>query len=111
VDASGNDRLIHIIFLILLASQSEGNPDIHDQRKLREHFSEDYDINKDGKLDKDELKEWLVPTRASAMRGTRKILTLADKDGDGHLSMKEIIENDRSLHPLLHDTNAYKDEL
>ena len=98
-------------FFQLLASQSGGNPDINDQRKLREHFNEDYDINKDGKLDKDELKEWLIPTRASAMRGTRKILKLADNNGDGQLSMEEIIDNDRSLHPLLHDMNAYKDEL
>ena len=100
-----------ILFSQTVASQSEGSPDINGERKLREHFNEDYDINKDGKLDKDELKEWLIPTRASAMRGTTKILKLADNDGDGHLSMKEIIENDRSLHPLLHDTNAYKDEL
>ena len=65
-------------------------------------------MNKDGKLDKDELKEQLIPTRASAMRGTRK---LADNNGDGHLSMEEIIDNDRSLHPLLHDMNAFEDEL
>ena len=97
--------------MLILASQSEGNPDIHDQRKLREHFTDDYDINKDGKLDKDELKEWLVPTRASAMRGTRKMLKLADNDGDGHLSMEEIIENDRSLQPLLQDANSFRDEL
>jgi Ca2+-binding EF-hand superfamily protein len=98
-------------FFLNPASQSEGNPGIHDQRKLREHFSEDYDINKDGKLDKEELKEWLVPTRASAMRGTKKIFKLADNDGDGHLSMKEINKNDHSLNSLLDDTNAYRDEL
>ena len=94
-----------------LASQSDGNPDIHDQRKLREHFKEDYDINIDGRLDRDELKEWLVPTRASAIRGTKKIFNLADNDGDGHLSMEEIIENDQTLNSLLQYTKAYKDEL
>lgn len=104
--------LCFTLFLSILASQSEGNLDSRDQRTLREHFSEDYDMNKDGKIDRDELKEWLAPTRASAMRGARRILKLADNDGDGHLSMEEIIENDRSVLPLLREMNyAYKDEL
>ncbi|XP_028395690.1 calumenin-B-like [Dendronephthya gigantea] len=92
-----------------LAYQSAGNPDINDQRKLKEHFNNEYDINKDGRLDKEELRKWLAPNRANAMRETRRILKLADNDGDGNLDMKEISDSDHSLHSWLHD--IYKDEL
>ena len=91
---------------LVSASQIEGNPDLEIQRKLRQHFNEDYDINKDGRIDKDELREWLVPHRASAIREAGRILKTADENGDGNLSMNEI-ENNDSVLPLLQNT-AFK---
>lgn len=55
------------------------------------------------------MRKWLAPNRANAMRETRKILKLADNDGDGRLDMKEILDNNHSLHSWLDD--VYKDEL
>lgn len=96
-----------------LASQTEGSPDIRSERKLRKHFYEDYDINKDGRIDKNELREWLLPHRASAIREAGRILKSADENGDGNLSMNEI-ENNDSVLPLLHNAGFKyhdKDEL
>lgn len=55
-------------------------------------FNEEYDKNKDGKLDKDEVKEWILPEtdHIMALEEARHLVTSADDNGDGKLSAVEI---------------------
>lgn len=55
-------------------------------------FHEEYDKNKDGKLDKSEVKEWILPETDHIMAAeeARHLVSSADDDGDGKLNAEEI---------------------
>lgn len=55
-------------------------------------FNEEYDKNKDGKLDKNEVKEWILPETDHIMASeeAKHLVTSADDDGDGKLNAEEI---------------------
>lgn len=58
-------------------------------------FKEEYDKNKDGKLDKDEVKLWILPEtdHMMAQEEARHLITTADENKDGKLSEEEIVNN------------------
>uniref|UniRef100_A0A915J6Q1 Reticulocalbin-3 n=1 Tax=Romanomermis culicivorax TaxID=13658 RepID=A0A915J6Q1_ROMCU len=58
----------------------------------REMFKTHRDKNKDGKLDNDELKEWIMPTGFDHAEAEAKhLLQIADDNKDGQLSKDEIL--------------------
>lgn len=60
----------------------------------REMFKTHRDKNKDGKLDNDELKEWIMPTGFDHAEAEAKhLLDLADDNKDGQLSKEEILNH------------------
>ncbi|KRZ30565.1 Calumenin [Trichinella pseudospiralis] len=60
----------------------------------RQMFKEHRDKDKDGKMDREELKEWLMPTNFDhAEAESRHLIHIADDDSDGKLSVKEILDH------------------
>ena len=61
----------------------------------RKRFHDDYDKNKDGKLDKEEMKLWILPETGTAMahEEARHLLSSADENKDGKLSTEEILKS------------------
>lgn len=69
-----------------------GMPSLHslDERK----FHEEYDVNKDGKLDKDEVKLWKTPELFDrAELEAKNLIKIADDNKDGKLSPDEIVQH------------------
>lgn len=63
-------------------------------KREREQFKNYRDTNKDGYLDKDEVKEWIVPTNYDhAEAETKHLIYEADTNKDGVLSKEEILDN------------------
>lgn len=65
------------------------------------HFHEYLDRNKDGKLDRDELKEWIIPKYNKHEAEAYRLLTHADEDKDGELSKDEISTHFQHFYALL----------
>ena len=60
----------------------------------REQFRTYRDKNKDGYLDNNEIKEWIVPTDYDHAEAEAKhLMREADKNKDGILTKEEIVEN------------------
>merc|ERR1711973_754550 len=74
-------------------SKDEEDPEwVKDETK---RFKEEYDKNNDGKLDKEELKAWILPETDLAMaeEEAKHLITSADDNSDGKLSAEEIERN------------------
>jgi Ca2+-binding EF-hand superfamily protein len=60
----------------------------------RENFAERRDVDHDGKLGVEEMREWIMPTDFDHVHAeARHLIHLADDDKDGTLSEKEILEH------------------
>ncbi|RWS28595.1 calumenin-A-like protein [Leptotrombidium deliense] len=60
----------------------------------KERFDYDYDVDKDGKLNKKEVLRWLIPdNRELAEAEADHLIASSDGDDDGKLSVFEIINN------------------
>jgi Ca2+-binding EF-hand superfamily protein len=65
--------------------------DTHDDQSEMEKQFKSYDKNNDGYLDTDEVKAWVIPAMDElAIEEATHLLTEADKNKDGKLSMDEI---------------------
>ena len=77
------------------------DPEAQDQddpewvKEETKRFNDEYDKNKDGKLDKAELKAWIQPEtdHAMAVEEAKHLVTSADDDSDGKLSAEEVERN------------------
>ncbi|XP_067942739.1 calumenin-like [Watersipora subatra] len=59
----------------------------------REHFSKWRDLNKDGVMDKEEVKNWIMPDDYDhAEAESKHLIYETDMNKDGKLSMEEILE-------------------
>ncbi|XP_066913323.1 calumenin-B-like [Clytia hemisphaerica] len=57
-------------------------------------FHEEYDLDKDGRLNKDEVKLWKTPKFFDqAELEAKELIRIADDDQDGKLTVKEIVHN------------------
>lgn len=60
----------------------------------RQMFSDYRDKNKDGKLDKAEMRDWIMPVNFDHSEAEAKhLINMADDDKDGKLSKKEILDH------------------
>ncbi|MCP9266328.1 Calumenin-A [Dirofilaria immitis] len=60
----------------------------------REMFKEHRDKNGDGKLDQDEMRDWIMPIGFDhADAEAKHLIGIADEDRDGKLSLKEILDH------------------
>lgn len=77
-------------------SDSEGN---HQPADLSEEEQDDFnklDLNKDGTLDKAELKAW-ESGRFHTEEAMKKLIEIADKDDDMHLSAEELTQSAEAI--------------
>lgn len=73
------------------ASYKDLNPDA--KAELEKDFTNTYDKNKDGKLEKDEVQRWLFPDEDMPLEEPPAMIKEADDDKDGKLSIDEILKN------------------
>ena len=60
----------------------------------RDNFSNNLDHDKDGVLNRDEVRAWLIPVQYDYARGEAEFLVkVSDGNSDGVLSKDEILEN------------------
>lgn len=60
----------------------------------REQFNDFRDLNKDGKLDKDEIRHWILPQDYDhAQAEARHLVYESDKNKDEMLTKEEILDN------------------
>lgn len=60
----------------------------------REMFNEQRDKDKDGKLNKDEMRDWIMPVGFDhAEAEARHLVGIADDDKDGKLSVNEVLDH------------------
>uniref|UniRef100_A0AC35U519 EF hand n=1 Tax=Rhabditophanes sp. KR3021 TaxID=114890 RepID=A0AC35U519_9BILA len=60
----------------------------------RELFKEHRDKNLDGKLDRDEMRDWIMPIGFDhADAESKHLIGIADEDKDGKLSLEEIVQH------------------
>lgn len=59
----------------------------------KQQFSEHRDKNKDGYMDLEEVKEWIIPADFDHSEAESKhLINEADSDSDGQLSKQEILD-------------------
>ncbi|RWS01011.1 Reticulocalbin-2-like protein [Dinothrombium tinctorium] len=60
----------------------------------KDRFDQDYDLDKDGKLNKEEVLRWLIPDNDElAVTEAEHLIASSDGNGDGKLSVFEITHN------------------
>ncbi|KAJ7311235.1 hypothetical protein JRQ81_006848 [Phrynocephalus forsythii] len=60
----------------------------------KDRFSNDYDKDKDGKLNREELLRWVIPNNEGiAQEEAAHVIEEMDVDGDGKLMEAEIVQN------------------
>lgn len=57
----------------------------------REEFARQFDKNKDGKLNRDEVRDWALPPRGESLDEAKHLIDGSDDDANGSLSLEEIL--------------------
>lgn len=57
----------------------------------REEFARQFDKNKDGKLNREEVRDWALPERGESLDEAKHLIDGSDDDADGSLSIDEIM--------------------
>lgn len=96
IDKDGDGAVSLEEYLGDLYPESEKEKDAEEPEWVkteREHFHEFRDKNKDGKMDRDEVKDWIIPPDYDHVEAeARHLVREADSDGDGELTKEEIVE-------------------
>ncbi|OWK17880.1 RCN1 [Cervus elaphus hippelaphus] len=81
-------------YLADMFSHEESGPEPDWVLSEREQFNEFRDLNKDGKLDKDEIRHWILPEDYDhAQAEARHLVYESDKNKDEKLTKEEILDN------------------
>lgn len=59
----------------------------------RKHFKDKLDKNKNGILERDEMRAWVLPDREDTIVETKHLIKSADDNEDGRLSFDEIVDH------------------
>uniref|UniRef100_A0A8C5NSR1 Reticulocalbin-3 n=3 Tax=Passeriformes TaxID=9126 RepID=A0A8C5NSR1_JUNHY len=75
-------------------ANEEGGPEPDWVITEREQFSDFRDLNKDGKMDKDEIQHWILPQDYDhALAEARHLVYESDVDKDQKLTKEEVLDN------------------
>lgn len=59
--------------------------------RQRKEFHQKFDKNKDGKMDREEARDWVLPERNDSHDETAHLMDGTDENADGFLSVDEIL--------------------
>ncbi|KAJ1177665.1 hypothetical protein NDU88_002917 [Pleurodeles waltl] len=94
IDKNGDGFIDEDEYIADMFAHEEGGPEPDWVASEREQFSDFRDLNKDGKMDKDEIRHWILPQDYDhAQAEARHLVNESDQDKDQRLSRDEILEN------------------
>uniref|UniRef100_A0A9L0K5M9 Reticulocalbin 1 n=1 Tax=Equus asinus TaxID=9793 RepID=A0A9L0K5M9_EQUAS len=94
IDKNGDGFVDQDEYIADMFSHEENGPEPDWVLSEREQFTEFRDLNKDGKLDKDEIRHWILPQDYDhAQAEARHLVYESDKNKDEKLTKEEILEN------------------
>uniref|UniRef100_G1TB98 Reticulocalbin-3 n=1 Tax=Oryctolagus cuniculus TaxID=9986 RepID=G1TB98_RABIT len=94
IDKNGDGFVDQDEYIADMFSHEENGPEPDWVLSEREQFDEFRDLNKDGKLDKDEIRHWILPQDYDhAQAEARHLVYESDKNKDEKLTKEEILEN------------------
>ncbi|XP_037103898.1 reticulocalbin-1 [Syngnathus acus] len=75
-------------------ANEDGGPEPDWLKTERDQFSDFRDLNKDGKMDREEIRQWIMPQNYDhAQAEARHLVYESDQDKDQMLTKEEILEN------------------
>ncbi|XP_016061612.1 PREDICTED: reticulocalbin-1 [Miniopterus natalensis] len=94
IDKNGDGFVDQDEYIADMFSHEESGPEPDWVLSEREQFNEFRDLNKDGKLDKDEIRHWILPQDYDhAQAEARHLVYESDVNRDEKLTKEEILEN------------------
>ncbi|XP_076970423.1 reticulocalbin-1 [Tamandua tetradactyla] len=94
IDKNGDGFVDQDEYIADMFSHEENGPEPDWVLSEREQFSEFRDLNKDGKLDKEEIRHWILPQGYDhAQAEARHLVYESDQNKDEKLTKEEILEN------------------
>ncbi|XP_004683639.1 PREDICTED: reticulocalbin-1 [Condylura cristata] len=94
IDKNGDGFVDQDEYIADMFSHEESGPEPDWVVSEREQFNEFRDLNKDGKLDQDEIRHWILPQDYDhAQAEARHLVYESDKNKDEKLTKEEILEN------------------
>lgn len=94
IDKNGDGFIDQDEYIADMFAHEEGGPEPDWVASEREQFADFRDLNKDGKMDQDEIRHWILPQDYDhAQAEARHLVYESDQDKDQRLSRDEILEN------------------
>uniref|UniRef100_A0A1A8FCC8 Reticulocalbin 1, EF-hand calcium binding domain n=1 Tax=Nothobranchius korthausae TaxID=1143690 RepID=A0A1A8FCC8_9TELE len=94
IDRNGDGHVDEDEYIADMFAHEDGGPEPDWVKTEREQFSDFRDLNKDGKMDQDEIRQWIMPQDYDhAQAEARHLVYESDSDKDQKLTKEEILEN------------------
>nr|XP_057944922.1 reticulocalbin-1 isoform X2 [Doryrhamphus excisus] len=94
IDKNNDGHVDEDEYIADMLAQEDGGPEPDWVRTERDQFSDFRDLNKDGKMDRDEIRHWIMPQNYDhAQAEARHLVYESDQDKDQMLTKEEILEN------------------
>ncbi|XP_062868778.1 reticulocalbin-1 [Trichomycterus rosablanca] len=94
IDKNGDGYVDEDEYIADMFAHEDGGPEPDWVKTERDQFSDFRDLNKDGKMDLEEIRHWILPQDYDhAQAEARHLLYESDTDRDQLLTKKEILQN------------------
>ncbi|XP_077450963.1 reticulocalbin-1 [Stigmatopora argus] len=94
IDKNGDGHVDVEEYVADMFAQEDGGPEPDWLKTERDQFSDFRDLNKDGKMDREEIRQWIMPQNYDhAQAEARHLVYESDQDKDQMLTEEEILEN------------------
>lgn len=94
IDKNSDGHVDEDEYIADMFAHEDGGPEPDWVKTEREQFSDFRDLNKDGKMDQDEIRHWIMPQDYDhAQAEARHLVYESDQDKDQMLTKEEILEN------------------
>ncbi|KAA8595536.1 hypothetical protein FQN60_010827, partial [Etheostoma spectabile] len=94
IDKNGDGHVDEDEYIADMFAHEDGGPEPDWVKTEREQFSDFRDLNKDGKMDQEEIRHWIMPQDYDhAQAEARHLVYESDQDKDQMLTKEEILGN------------------
>ncbi|XP_061736455.1 reticulocalbin-1 isoform X2 [Nerophis ophidion] len=94
IDKNDDGHVDEDEYIADMFAHEDGGPEPDWVRTERDQFSDFRDLNKDGKMDRDEIRQWIMPQNYDhAQAEARHLVYESDQDKDQMLTKEEVLEN------------------